>query len=198
MKTVASRMFAMAVGAALLGAPAFADEVTDTVEEALGHYEKQEYTEAASSLDYAAQLIRQKRGGDLQAFLPEPLEGWKGAEASSSAVGGAMLGGMVSAERKYTKGDRNVTVTIVADSPMLASLSMMFANPMFATQGGAKLQKVSGQKAIVRYDAEGKDGEVQVIVGGRYLVTAKGQSVEEADLTGYAAAVDYEGLEKKK
>ncbi|HSG88617.1 MAG TPA: hypothetical protein VLA56_05355, partial [Pseudomonadales bacterium] len=69
---------------------------------------------------------------------------------------------------------------------------------MFATQGGAKLQKVSGQKAIVRYDAEGKDGEVQVIVGGRYLVTAKGRSVEEADLTGYAAAVDYEGLEKKK
>lgn len=182
----------------VMAVPAMADEVTDSVKEGLTHYENKEYGEAAASLEYAAQLIRQKRGGDLETFLPEPLEGWKGEKASSAAVGAAMFGGMTSAERRYTKGDRSVTVTIAADSPMLATVAMMFSNPMFATQGGGKLQKVGGQKAMVRYDADNKSGEVQLVVGGRYLVTVKGNDVGETDLTAYAAAVDYAALETKK
>ena len=54
----------------------FADEITDSIEEAMEYYNESNYVEAANSLDYASQLIRQKRSGKLEALLPEPLAGW--------------------------------------------------------------------------------------------------------------------------
>ena len=54
----------------------WADEVTDSVEEAMEYYKEGDFVEAANSLDYASQLIRQKRSGNLEVFLPDPLSGW--------------------------------------------------------------------------------------------------------------------------
>jgi hypothetical protein len=173
---------------------ASADEVTDAANEALEHYRNKNYSEAAAAFDYAAQLARQKRGAELERFLPRPLAGWEAQDAKSTAVGAAMLGGMVSAEREYRKGESSVTVTIVTDSPMIAGVTMMLSNPMFATSEGGKLRTIGGQKAIVKFDASDRSGEIQVVAGGRYLVTVKGSSVEEKDLVDYAAAVDFKGL----
>ena len=56
-------------------APSFADEITESINEALEYYQEKDYAEAVSSLDYAAQLIRQKRAEGLQNLLPDPLSG---------------------------------------------------------------------------------------------------------------------------
>jgi len=82
---------------------AFADEITDSIEEAIEYYKEGNYVEATSSLDYASQLIRQKRSGKLEAFLPEPLAGWSAEDVKSKASGAGYLGGMISAKRKYKK-----------------------------------------------------------------------------------------------
>ena len=37
---------------------------------------------------------------------------------------------------------------------------------------------------------------VNVVVSKKYLVTVKGQSISQNDLTDYASAVDYENLKK--
>ena len=47
----------------------FADEITDSIEEAMEYYKENNYVEAANSLDYASQLIRQKRSGKLDTDL---------------------------------------------------------------------------------------------------------------------------------
>ncbi|MFQ5445017.1 MAG: hypothetical protein ACE5EK_10425 [Nitrospinales bacterium] len=109
--------------------PAYADDVTDSIMEALQQYKKGDLASAAGNLDYAAQLIRQKKGDQLQTLLPPPLPGWKAEDANSQAIGMAMLGGAVTASRKYRKGGSKVTVSIVTDSPMLQSIMMMFTNP---------------------------------------------------------------------
>ena len=114
------------------------DEVTNTINEALSFYEKGEYASAAGNLEYAAQLVRQRSGDALQAFLPEPLEGWSATEPVSQAISSAMLGGAVFAERSYSKAISAVTVKIVTDSPMIQSIMMMITNPMFATASGGK------------------------------------------------------------
>ncbi len=51
----------------------WADEITDSIEEAMEYYKEGDFVEAANSLDYASQLIRQKRSGNLEVFLPDPL-----------------------------------------------------------------------------------------------------------------------------
>ena len=61
----------------LLAPPVFAeDEVLRTVDEAVSQYKKGDFAGAASNLDYASQLIRQKKSEEMKSLLPEPLAGW--------------------------------------------------------------------------------------------------------------------------
>ena len=49
------------LGLTMLNQQVYADEVLTTVDEAVSQYTKGDYDGAASNLDYAAQLIRQKK-----------------------------------------------------------------------------------------------------------------------------------------
>ena len=173
---------------------AFGDEVTDAINEALQSYQEGNYSEAMTSLNFASQLIGQKKGGDLQSFLPEPLNGWEASEASSQAMGAAMMGGGVSAERRYKKDAASVTVQIIADSPMLQGIMMMFSNPMLAGADGGKMEKIAGEKAIVNYEEQQKNGKINLVIANRFLVTVEGDEASLADLKAYAAKIDYKKL----
>ena len=171
-----------------------ADDVTDAINEGLQYYNSGEYTDAAGSLDYAAQLIRQKKGSDLTSLLPAPLAGWTAEEAVSQAAGAAMLGGGITAEREYHKGESRITIQFITDSPVMQSVMMMFVNPMFASSDGGKLERIGGQKAIVKYDASGKSGDIKIVVANRFLVTVEGREVPKDDLVAYVKAIDYKRM----
>ena len=177
------------------GAVGHADDVTDAIDEAMEYYKKGDFTQAAGNLDYAAQLVRQKKGGQLENVLPEALPGWTADDASSQAYGAAMMGGGVTAERRFTKGDSSITVNLSADSPMLQGMVMMMSNPMFATSDGGKLEKIAGQRAIVKYTPSDRSGNVNIVYGNRYLITVEGGNVEKNDLKAYAEAVNYKMLD---
>ena len=190
---------AMTVAAAFLfmsvvSSPVLADEVTDSVNEALKQYSNGEFADAVQSLDYAAQLIRQKKGGQLEAFLPKPISGWKAEDAKSQAMGSAMFGGGVTAERSYVKGDSRVNVKIITDSPMMQGMMMMFSNPMMATSDGGKLEKINGERAIVKYSNENKDGNINIVIAGRFLITVDGNDVGRQDLIAFAQGIDFKKL----
>lgn len=170
------------------------ESIEESINEALQYYKDGEYKDAVDSLNYASQLIQQKRGGGLEAFLPEPLSGWTAQEASSQAMGAGMFGGGITAERQYRKGSGSITVQIVTDSPVMQSMMMMFSNPMFATSDGGKLEKIGRQKAIVKFDPNRKEGDIQIVVANQFLVSIEGQRVTEEDLKDYAKAVDYKKL----
>ncbi|HHB75661.1 MAG TPA: hypothetical protein ENK84_03840 [Desulfobulbus sp.] len=172
------------------------DDVLSTIEQAVKQYKAGDLAGAASNVDYAAQLIRQKKSEKMKSLLPEPLTGWQAQEAGAQAMGTAVFGGGVTVSRKYTKGQAKVEVEIVSDSPVLQSVMMMLNNPMFAGAGGGTLEKIKGQRAIVKYNKGNHSGDVNIVVAGRFMVTVKGQNVQRADLIAYAGAVDYRGLRK--
>jgi len=175
--------------------PVFADEVTDSITQGLDQYKKGSYAEAMTSLNFAAQKIGQIKADGLKVFIPKPLSGWTVDEVVSQAAGTAMFGGGLSAEGRYRKGDKgDVTVKIVTDSPLLQSMMMLISNPMFATSSGGKLEKIKNQTAIVKYEAQAKRGDINVVVAGKILVTVEGNDVSPDDLMGYAKAVDYEKI----
>ena len=188
-----SHCVVLAIAFTLFPGMAFADDITTSINEALEYYNNGEYTEAVSSLNYASQLIQQKKGGSLESFLPKPLSGWSAEDASSQAAGAGMFGG-VTAQREYRKGDSSVSVTIITDSPMLQGMMVMFSNPMFATQDGGKLEKINKQKAIVKYQPADKEGEIQIMVNSRFLVTVEGRGVTKEEMKQYAGAIDYDKL----
>lgn len=172
------------------------DDVLATIEQAVKQYKAGDLAGAASNVDYAAQLIRQKKSEKMKSLLPEPLAGWHAGEPTAQAMGTAVFGGGVTVSRKYTKGASSVEVEIVSDSPVLQSVMMMLNNPMFAGAGGGTLEMIKGQRAIVKYNKGNHSGDVNIVAAGRFMVTVKGQQVKRTDLTGYAAAVDYQGLNK--
>ncbi len=197
MKKFSSRFVAAALFTmffALSSTPAMADDVTDYINEALEYYKDGQFSEAVSSLNFAEQLIQQKKSSGLEAFLPEPLSGWGAEAATSQAASSAMLGGGISAERSYTKGDSSVQIQIVADSPMLQGVMMMFSNPMFAASDAGKMERIGKQKAIVKYDAANQDGEIQIIVANRFMVTIEGSEVSDKVLKDYAKAIDFDKM----
>lgn len=170
------------------------DTVLSTIEEAVKQYNAGEYAAAASNLDYASQLVRQKKSENMKQLLPEPPVGWKAGEANAHAIGSAVLGGGVTVSRDYYKDDGTISLEIVSDSPVLQSVLMMINNPMFAGAGGGKLETLKGQRAIIKYDEQKKSGDIYVVVAGRFMVSVKGHHIIREDLIQFAEAVDYKRL----
>ena len=187
-KIAATGILAIGIAGAAVGAEE--DDIVNSINEGMEFYKNGEFAEATSSLNYAVQLIQQKKGESLSNLLPEPLEGWEAEEAQSQAAGAAMFGGGVTAERSYSKADGRLSIQIVTDSPMLQGVMMMFSNPMFATADGSKMVRVGRQKAIVKYSAAEEAGDLKMVVGNRFLVTVEGSGISHDELVAYAKAID--------
>lgn len=178
----------------IMATAAVADDVTDYINEALQYYQDGKFSDAVSSLNFAEQLIQQKKSSGLESFLPEPLSGWSADAATSQAAGSAMMGGGISAERRYTKDGSSLRIQIMADSPMLQGVMMMMSNPMFATSDGGKMERIGNQRALVKLDPNNRSGEIQIIVANRFMVTVDGSDVTENELKEYAGAIDYDKM----
>ena len=172
------------------------DDVLATIEEAVKQYKVGDYAGASSNLDYASQLVRQKKSERMKDLLPDPLSGWQAKTASAQTLGTAVFGGGVTVSREYSKGSSSVAVEIVSDSPVLQSVMVMLNNPMFAGASGGSLKTIKGQRAIVKYDDKERNGEINIVVASRFMVTVKGHNVDQVSLDAYAGSIDFETLAK--
>jgi len=177
---------ALAIIACLGWTAASADDVTAAMAEAAAAYEEGDLAYAKESLEFAAQLIGQMKTGTLAGLLPEPLDGWKAEDAETETMGVAMFGGGSSASRTYTKGDDDVTVQYIANSPMVTQMAVIFSNPAMA--GSGKLLRLGRQKAMID-----DDGSVQFVVNNAVMVQVEGNASEE-DKIAFARAIDIEAL----
>ncbi|EKD28593.1 MAG: hypothetical protein ACD_79C00268G0002 [uncultured bacterium] len=178
----------------MLSTMIYADEISDSINEALTKYNGGDLTEASNSLNYAITLISQKKGDALSGIFPKALDGWEAEEVNSSQI----FGGGISADRQYNKGESSISISMASDSPMLQATMMLFSNPMFATADGAKMETINGQKAIVKYKPEDKNGDVQIVVGNRFLVTVNGNSVSKEEMIEYVKSIDFAKLLETK
>ncbi len=170
------------------------DDVLVTIAEAVRQYKAGDYAGAVSNLDYASQLIRQKKSEKMKELLPPPLAGWQAGDATAQVMGTAVFGGALTVSREYKKGPSSVSIEIVSDSPVLQQVMMMIKNPMFAGAGGGHLETIKGQRAIVKYDDQSRSGDVNIVVAGRFMVTVKGRQVTKDELVAYTRAIDFKAL----
>jgi hypothetical protein len=181
----------LGVGALLaLAAPAFAfaDDITDAIDQARKAYQSGDFAGAKQSLDMASQLVGQKNAESFAALLPQPLPGWSGEKPETAAVGAAMFGAS-SASRRYTKSGNDVEVRITGDSAMVMQFAQFLINPAIAGAMG-KIVKVGDQRGI-----QTREGDVNVVVANKYLVTVTGSAAAESKMA-YAQAVDFAKLSK--
>lgn len=172
-----------------------ADEVKDTINQALAHYDKDELSAAVTKLDYAASLIRQQKAEQIKRVFPEPLAGWQANEAEAKSAGASLFGGGISASRSYYQGEeKSVLIKMAMDSPMLQAALAMLNNPAMLSMTGAKLTKIQGQNAMLK--SENGDVEISLIVNGNAMFTISGDGVTEAEVRAFAEAIKLDQLGK--
>ncbi|WP_339898347.1 hypothetical protein [uncultured Gilvimarinus sp.] len=181
-----------AIALSLASSSLYADEVTDAVDEGLSAYKSGDLSTASSQLDYASGLIRQQKAESIKVVFPNALGGWEASEVESESSGG-MMGAGISANREYYKGDADVSIELVMDSPMLQSMMGMINNPSMITMNGGKLVKVQGQKAI--YNGDKDYPELIMIIDNNAMFTLKANGGATLDdLKAYGEALDLEAL----
>lgn len=172
------------------------DDIINVIEQAVRQYRANDLAGAISNLDYAAQLIRQKKSERMKALLPEPLPGWQAKAAAAKSLGAAVFGGGSTVSRDYFTASSALSMEIVSDSPVLQSIIMMLNNPLFAGASGGNIQTIKQQRAMIKYNANDRNGEINIVVAGRFIVTIKGRAVDQDTMLRYAEAMDFEALAK--
>lgn len=158
---------------------AHADDFSETLKTAKEAYDEGDLAGAQEELNYARQLLGQMRAKALQGFLPEALPGWERNVAKDSRSGGgglAIMGGGVTASAKYkaTEGRDRLTISLIADSPMLQGMGMLFSNAAMAGSGQGEMKRIKRQKVLVK-----ANGDLTTLIDKRLMVEIKGRAPAE-------------------
>lgn len=179
-----------AIAAAFVaGAAARADDFSDHLDKARSAYAAHDLRGAQRELGDAEGLIRQFRLKQWKVVLPDALDGWRAENVEGTAAAMAMLGGGVSVSRRYRKDGASVNIEIIADSPIVASVSGVIK---MLTAVGAETMTVAGHTVVYRKE----DHSMMAIVADKALITVKGSSASEDDLKSYFKAINIAEIEK--
>jgi hypothetical protein len=148
--------------------------------------------DAAKALQGMAAAIGGATGGDgkpvdpvpfqtLQAHLPK-VSGWEMDEPEGERMTAPFPFSQV--EAKYTKGDVRIDTKIVDTGfgqMLIMPWSMMLASGYSkeSSRGYEKATTVSGNPAFEKWDKASKNGELNVLVGKRFMVSIEGHDVPD-------------------
>lgn len=181
------RVLLGAIVVAALAAPALADDFEETLEAALEAYRAGDIAGAQDELDFARSMLGELKAQGLATFLPPAPEGWTREIADGAANPLAMLGGGTGVTAEYSGDTGALEITMMADSPMVAGLGAMFANPsLMAMQG--EVRRVGRQRYVVA-----GDGEITAMVANRILVQLSGDAPRETKIALFES-IDFAGL----
>lgn len=127
-----------------------AQEVTASLDEALSSYKSDNLEDARFALQGALREINQAIGKEILAILPDEMNGMSKVEAGDDVTGinTGFAGLFIS--RAYTAEDRDASIEIVSDSPLLAGINTILAMPGFMTSDeNQKRIKIEGYKALL-------------------------------------------------
>lgn len=180
-----TRLFAVLM-LSTLAVPAQADDVTDLLQSALGAYEDGDIQYALDELDMARRALLDMKTASLGSYLPDAPDGWTREVNTEMSAVLAMMGGGVGAEATYSAdGGARVKITLMADNPMVMSLSGVIAN---AAVMGMKVERIQRQRFAIQ------DNKMMALIGNRVLVQTEGdpdqarpllESMDLADLANF-------------
>jgi hypothetical protein len=182
------RFAATAFLALALAFPAAADDVEASIDAALEAYRAGDIKTAKEELDFASQLLGQRKAAELRSLLPEPLPGWERQDAEAGeAQAMAAFGGGQMAGASYAKGPDTVEIQVMADNQMVTAMGAMFSSPAMMGSMG-EVRRIGGEKAVLT-----PEGELQALIDGRIMVQITGTADAETKQA-YFEAIDLDAL----
>lgn len=173
--------------AALVGLPAHADDVEESIDAALQAYRAGDIKTAKEELDFAAQLLGQMKAEGLREFLPRPLDGWEREDDGSDTQSMAIFGGGQMAAARYSRGDEDVEIQLMADNQMVGAMAAMFSTAGLMGAMG-EVRRIAGEKAVIT-----PEGDLQAVIDDRVMVQITGTADADSKAA-YFKAIDLKGL----
>jgi hypothetical protein len=179
----------LACALTMLAAAAAADEFTDTLEGALEAYRAGDISAAQQDLEYAGKLLTAMKSETLAKFLPAAPAGWTREESADEADASGMMGmfgGGTAASATYRRGSDEMSLTLIANSPMITGMAGMLSG--ITAMGGGKPMRIQRTEfALNDEDLQGVvGGKVMVSVGGNASVEDKTALIDSMDLAALA------------
>ena len=155
--------------------------------------------EAAKGLEQMAKGLQAMAGGaatgnvqpvdpvsfrDMQALFPD-FEGWEKGKPTGERMSSPFK--FSQAEVRYTKGDSRIELKMVDSgfNQLLLTPYALFLTAGYekeTSDGYEKSTRVNGQPGWEKWDSSGKDGELNALVGKRFLVQIDGRGIEDTKL----------------
>lgn len=141
---------------------------------------------------------------ELKALLPESIGGLKRGEESGERAAAA---GMKMSHAQARYGDRDIgrLRVKITDAGSMSGFAGMAAAAWTMVDidresdaGYEKTSTVNGRRMHEKWSAKDKRGEVDMIVGGRFIVEIRGTGIEMKDLKQAINAIDLKKLEALK
>ncbi len=176
-----------------------ADDVTDQIKHAQKSYEAGDLRAAVETLNFSIAKIQELLTARLLTLLPEPLPGWK-ADVGESQSGGmaAMITGTTLSRRYFREDGAEVTLNLMADSPMMPMLTMALSMPfVMQSKQDMKTYALKGNRGMIEHAASSDDYEITVMVGNRLVIQGHGHRLPDAKaLEQYLEALDLDAIQK--
>ncbi len=137
----------------------------------------------------------------LQAHLPK-VSGWEMDEPKGQRM--TMPVPFSQVEADYRSGDKRVDVTIVDTGfakLLVAPWSMMLATGYSneTSDGYEKATTIGGNPAVEKWNSRSKNGELNILVGNRFMVTVDGNDIGDVkDLHNFASAINFSAIAAMK
>jgi hypothetical protein len=187
----------------LFGTMTAQTEIEKSITEAQGYLKTKNYKDAQIALQQAISQIYEMLGKDLLASLPVDLNDMKATidEDVNNTAGMGMMGGGFTVSRNYyqtANTETSLKVNVVANSPMISSISMMINNPMLlgSNPDAGKSIKVGTRRSLFKPNAKEKSYELTVPLVNS-LVTFNGSNIkDEATFLALVNKLDVEKIAK--
>lgn len=189
------RIVALGLMAALAGACGSKEEKQAEQAQQAAQTAEKGAAEAAKGLEQMAKGLEAMAGGgsgdfkpvnpvsfrDMQALFPD-IDGWEKAKPIGERMSSPFS--YSQAEVAYTKGDSRMELKVVDSgfNQLLLTPYAMFLQAGYekeTSDGYEKSTTVNGQPGWEKWSSDGKNGELNALVGKRFLVQIEGQQIED-------------------
>ena len=155
------------------------EDFAKTIERAKASWQAENYGACMKDLQACTNLVVQKRREAIRAAMPAAPAGWTIQEETSMedpasnpmfAAMTASIGSVVERTYEQSGGEGRLDVSVMADSPMVQMLSMMFANPSLV---GPEAETVGYGAHKGLLNKEDGSLNLQVLIAATHVIEVK-------------------------
>jgi hypothetical protein len=137
------------------GMQLYSQDIQANLDAARSSYQSGDLENARFALQEALSFINQAIGQEILGMLPASIGGMAKTEGGDNVTGTGMGFAGLFVSRSYTGDNKNSSVEIVGDSPMMAGINALLSMPAFMTSDpNQKRIKVGSYKALLTKGAD--------------------------------------------